>query len=304
MRLRAGCLLLAGQLYGYAQQPTFSTGVKVVTLLASVRDRDGHIIQNLTKDDFELREDGRPQAIRYFSQESDLPLKIGLLVDTSRSQIHVLGPERKASYTFLDQVLREDRDLAFVLHFDIRVGLLQGFTSSRDKLASALDELAIPRRGSTLLYDAVRQASEELMQKEAGRKAFIILSDGVDVHSRNNIETAIEFAQRADTIIFSIVFANHMAFSPGAIAFNEAYLARGRKAMHRMASETGGEYFVVGWDHSIEKIYTQIEDELRHQYSLGYTSDQADSGGKYRKIALTVKSKGLTVRTRGGYYPK
>jgi VWFA-related protein len=300
MRLLLGCLALCA----YAQDATFSTDVKLVNVLASVRDRDGRIVTDLTKDDFELREDGRPQTIKYFSQESDLPLKIGLLVDTSRSQAHVLGPERKASYTFLDQMLREDRDSAFVMHFDIRVGLLQGFTSSREKLAAAFDELEIPRQGSTLLYDAVRQASQELMRKEAGRKAFIILSDGVDVQSENTIGTAIEFAQRADTLIYSIVFANHMAFTPGSIAFNEAYLARGRKAMHRLANETGGEYFVVRWGTTIEKIYEQIENELRHQYGIAYFSDQPESNGKYRKIVLAAKRKGVVVRTRDGYYPK
>jgi VWFA-related protein len=300
MRLLMASLALCA----YAQDATFSTDVKLVTVLASVRDRDGHIIQNLTKDDFDLREDGRPQTIKYFSQESDLPLKIGLLVDTSRSQTHVLGPERKASNTFLDQMLREDRDSAFVMHFDIRVDLLQGFTSSRDKLAAALDQLEIPKQGSTLLYDAVRRASEELMLKQSGRKAFIVLSDGVDVRSENTIGTAIEFAQRADTLIYSIVFANHIAFTPGAIAFNEAYLAHGRKAMQRLAKETGGDYFVVRWGTTIEKIYEQIENELRHQYSIAYISDQAGSTGTYRKIALTAKRKGVVVRTRDGYYPK
>jgi VWFA-related protein len=278
--------------------------VKLVTVLASVRNRDGRIIQDLTKDDFVLLEDGRPQTVKYFSQESDLPLKIGLLVDTSRSQISVLKPEREASYKFLDQVLREDRDLAFVLHFDIKVGLLQGFTSSREKLATGLDQLEIPKHPATLLYDAVKQASAELMQPETGRKAFIVLSDGVDVRSANNIGTAIEFAQRADTIVYSIVFASHMAFSPLGIAIHEAYLAKGRKAMQRMARETGGDYFVVPWDHPIEKIYSQIEDELRHQYSIAYTSDQADASGKYRKIVLTSNRKNLVVRTRDGYYPK
>ncbi len=142
------------------------------------------------------------------------------------------------------------------------------------------------------------------MLKETGRKAFIILSDGVDVRSQDNIGTAIEFAQRADTLIYSIVFANHMAFSPAGFAFNEAYLARGRKAMQRLANETGGDYFVVRWGLTIEKIYEQIENELRHQYSIAYISDQAESNGKYRKIKVTANRKGLVVRTRDGYYPK
>src|SRR5882724_9216111 len=178
--LRFGLLL--GLVFGcHPQVPTFSSDTKVVTLLASVRDRDGAVVKNLTREDFRLDEDGHRQTIRYFSRESDLPLVIGLLVDTSRSMQTVFEPERVASNRFLERVLREDRDLAAVVHFDVRVGVLQGFTSSREKLAQALDQLKIPARPSTLLYDAIRETSENLMRKQSGRKAFILLSDGMDV---------------------------------------------------------------------------------------------------------------------------
>jgi VWFA-related protein len=113
----------------------------VVTLLVTVRDRDGTVIKNLNQRDFTLEEDGRPQTIRYFSRETDLPLTLGLLVDTSQNQVDVLEPERLASYAFLDRMLRPDRDLAFVAHFDYRVELLEGFTGSREKLRAALAEL-------------------------------------------------------------------------------------------------------------------------------------------------------------------
>ena len=127
------------------QQPTFTSEVKVVNLLATVRDKKGQIINNLTKNDFLLEEDGRPQTIQYFSQESDLPLTLGLLVDTSLSQLRVLGAERSASYRFLEQVLREDKDQAFVIHFDREVELLQDLTSSRAKLEAALKLLEMPQ---------------------------------------------------------------------------------------------------------------------------------------------------------------
>jgi VWFA-related protein len=296
-------LALAIVFRGSAQEPTFSADVKVVTILATVRDSENRTVKNLTKDDFVLEEDGRPQTIQYFSQESDLPLTIGLLVDTSRSQIHVLEPERKASYVFLDKILR-DRDQAFVAHFDIRVNLLQGMTSSREDLAKALQELRIPRRGSTLLYDAIKETSEGLMRKQTGRKAFIVLSDGVDVHSEATMGTAIEYAQRADTLIYSIVFAHHVYVAhPAVIASNEIYLLRGRKAMQRLARETGGGYFVVSKSEPIEKIYARIEDELRHQYSIGYTSDRRDASADYRKLHLSAKQSGLAVQSREGYYP-
>src|SRR5579863_23129 len=172
-----------------AQEPRFSTGVDVVTLLANVHDREGHIVKNLTRDDFALLDGGKAQTITYFSQESDLPLTIGLLVDTSRSQRNVLEPERKASYTFLDQVLREDQDRAFVARFDTEVVVEQGFTSSRQELSAALDRLEIPGRAATLIYEAIRSTSEKQMRPQSGRKAFILLSDGVSFRDPCSIGT-------------------------------------------------------------------------------------------------------------------
>ncbi len=297
-------LILAALWQASAQDATFSTDVNLVTLLATVRDRNGKFVKGLGKEAFSLEEDGRPQTILHFSQESNQPLKIGLLVDTSRSQIPVLEPERKASFTFLDQVLRAD-DAAFVLHFDFRVALLENFTSSREALAKALAALQIPARASTLLFDAVQQASETLMKPQSGRKAFIILSDGGDVHSKTTISTAIEYAQRADTVIYSILFAAHnMGIGPGIMAGQAIYHARGRKVMRRLAEETGGLYFEVSKKETIEQIYGEIEDEMRNQYSIAYRSNRADASGGYRKISLKMADRHLTVHTRPGYYPK
>jgi VWFA-related protein len=298
--------LILGALWrAQAQDLTFSIDVNLVELLVTVRDKTGRFVKDLTKDDFSLEEDGRSQTILHFSQESNQPLKIGLLVDTSRSQISVLEPERKASFAFLDQVLRAE-DSAFVLHFDIHVELLQEFTSSREALAKALDALKIPRRSSTLLFDGVRQASEELMQRQNGRKAFILLSDGVDVHSKSSIGTAIEYAQRADALIYSTVFgANPLrAIHPAVIALQEIYREHGRKTMRRLAEETGGRYFEVSKNKSISQIYREIEDEMRNHYTIAYTSDRRDGSKGYRKISLTLADKNLTARTRPGYYPK
>src|SRR5271170_6027874 len=186
-------------------QPTIAVEVKTVSVLATVRDKHGKIVSNLTKDDFQLDEDGRPQTIKYFAHESDLPLRLGLLVDTSLSQRRVLDQERSASYSFLDKLLRQDKDLAFVIHFDREVELLQDFTPSRPQLQAALQKLSTPQfdggggsnggggsgnggggrgrsshGGGTLLYDAIFLGSDELMSKQQGRKALIVLSDGVD----------------------------------------------------------------------------------------------------------------------------
>ena len=181
---------------------TIAVDVKVVTLPVTVRDKHGKIIRDLTKDDFTLQEDGRPQSIRYFSQDTNLPLTLGLLVDTSRSQTNVLDAERSASRSFLEQMVVQPKDKAFLIHFDREVELLQDLTSSREKLQSALDLLKTPsdrersndpndsddsrsgsgshHSGGTQLYDAVFLASNELMKKQQGRKALVFLSDVVD----------------------------------------------------------------------------------------------------------------------------
>ena len=214
------------------QQPAIAVDVRVVNVFATVRDKHGAIVPNLTKDDFTLEEDGRPQTIRYFTRETDLPLTLGLLVDTSMSQRRVLDQERSASSTFLDQVLRPNKDLAFVIHFDREVELLQDLTSSRQKLLSALELLQTPqftrnvgsnsptsspgsyhRGGGTLLYDAVYLASNEMMKKQQGRKALVVLSDGVDTGSQETLAKAIEAAQRADTLVYSILFADDQAYT-------------------------------------------------------------------------------------------
>ena len=220
-----------------ADQPltTVSVQVKVVNVLATVRDKHGKIVNGLSKDDFTLDEDGRPQAIKYFARETDLPLTLGLLVDTSLSQRRVLGEERSASESFLAQILREDQDKAFVIHFDREVELLQDLTASHEKLHSALESLETPQfartsgggpgqgsgrgagrhGGGTLLYDAVYLAADELMEKQPGRKALIVLSDGVDMGSQESLDVAIESAQRANTIVYSILFKDDDAYGNG-----------------------------------------------------------------------------------------
>lgn len=289
-------LLLSALYRVAAQDPDFSSDVKVVNLFATVRDRDNNVIRNLTKEDFSLTEDNRPQSIRYFSRETNLPLILGVLVDTSQSQHWVLENERTASYAFLQEMLRPDKDLAFVASFDFRVKMLAEPTSSVQTLRAAFDALKIPILGSTLLYTAVKRTSEDTMRKEKGRKAFIILSDGVDVHSRTSLGTAIEYAQRADTTVYSILFADSRN--------NGFYSRRGRKALERLSLETGGSFFEVTDHQSIEKIYARIQEELRSQYSLGYTPDRSQTETEYRKIRLSTGRDDLIVQTRDGYYPR
>jgi VWFA-related protein len=307
-RLAKSCLwvvILVATVFGWAQEvPTFSASVNVVSLLATVRDHDGRIVNNLTPDDFVLEEDGIPQKIRYFSQETNLPLTIGLLVDTSRSQTRVLGEESQASNAFLDQVLRENKDQAFVVHFDIKVETLQGLTSSRAQLASALQQLRIPEQVSTLLHSAVHDSSENFMKNQTGRKALILLTDGVAFKDPMSVSTAIEFAQRADAILYSIRFSDPISIRPIRAAVIAAAKEHGKLELERMAKETGGFSYAVTKTQTIEAIYSEIEDALRNQYSIGYTPVRSTSDGKYHKIKLITKDKHLIVSTRTGYYAK
>ena len=282
----------------------FTTEVKVVSVLVNVRTKQGEIVRNLTKDDFSLAENGRPQTIRYFSRDTGLPLTIGLMVDTSMSQVSVLDAERGASLRFLDQVLRENQDQMFIMQFDMSVQTPQPLTASRAKLNEALSYVNTPSRGDlsmqtgggTLLYDAVLQASKEIMINQKNRKALILLTDGVDTGSEATAADAITAAQRADTLIYSILFSD-----PG--AYGISFLGHeGRTVLMRMSRETGGGFFEVSKKQTIEKIYPEIEEELRNQYSIGYTSDQPDAAGKYHKIQLTTKKSELMVQTRDGYY--
>ncbi len=286
------------------EQPTFSTGIKVVNVLASVRNKKGAFIRDLEKDDFAVAENGRPQTIQYFSRETGLPLTIGLMIDTSMSQKRVMEAERIASYTFLEKVLREKKDQVFIMQFDLSPILRQELTSSFLKLSEALQRVDTPSMndlhsqtgGGTMLYDAALKAAKEIMTKETGRKALIVLSDGVDTGSEASVVDAIEAAQKADTLIYSILFSDEGFYG---IFSGEA---NGRNVLMRMSRETGGGFFEVSKKQSLDDIYTQLQEELRSQYNIGYVSDQPVSVSEFRKIQLTTHQKGLIVQARGRYW--
>jgi VWFA-related protein len=339
-------------LRGQQGNTTFSTDVKVVNLLATVRDKQGQIVRDLTKEDFLLDEDGRPQTISYFSRENNLPLTLGLLVDTSGSERRMIPDERRASLRFIEQVLRPDKDMAFVIHFDFEVELLEDLTNSREKLEKALNQLdssqpQLQRQqqgggypgggypgggqggqrggrgrggGGTDLYDAVYLAGDELMRKQKGRKALILLSDGVDTGSKETLGSAIEAAQRADTLVYSILFEDPNGYGNNLGGFGGPRMGRrggmgrtpypttnrpdGKKILEQISRETGGRFFEVSRKWTIDKVYEAIEEDLRNQYSLGYTSDQQGTDRGYRRIHLTTRQKGTVVQTREGYYPQ
>lgn len=313
------------------ENTTFSTNVQVVNVLVTVRDKEGHIVQNLTREDFTLEEAGRPQTLRYFSRETDLPLTLGLLVDTSGSERRLIGQEQTASFRFLVEVLREDKDMAFLIHFDRDVELLQDLTSSRKRLERALADLEPDEsqwswgrrgspggshrgpRGGTTLYDAVYLASNDVMRKQHGRKALILLSDGEDNASKEPLSVAIEAAQRTDTLVYSILFVDEQGFrggfggyGPGRHRGGMGRMPEGRpdgkKVLRRISDETGGAFLEVSKTETLSDIFSRIQEELRNQYNLGYTSDKPSAGNEYRTIQVATKQNNLVVQARRGYY--
>jgi VWFA-related protein len=339
---------------------TFKVDVNIVNLLATVRDHNGRLVGDLTKEDFILEEEGKRQDITHFTKQTDLPLKIGLLIDTSRSQEKLMDDERHASNQLWDQVLHFDRDKAFIIKFDSESELLQDLTGSRRLLQDALNDLqsfpslrrptngpgnsdwsgysltqvwpggGIPfpgggqprrqwgggRRGGapgdqrrqqpmsgTVLFDAVYLASNEILQQQEGRKAIIIISDGVDNGSKVTEKEATEAAHHADTIIYCIRYYDNSAYNRrgGKPVENEAAL--GLKTLKSLSQESGGQVFDLSKGMSLKEAYAKIQEELRNQYSLGYISSNSGGSG-FRRISLSTKNSKLEVTTRAGYYSK
>jgi VWFA-related protein len=344
--------------------PSIHVDVREVTLPVTVRDKHGKLVQSLGKDDFVLEQDGKPQTISNLRRETDLPLTLGLLVDTSMSMRSELSAEKSASEKFLDQMLAQSTDQAFVIHFDREVELLQDLTSSRDKLYKALGllETAQPedrsqdtrgdgddrgqgqprmrRHGGTQLYDAIYLAANEVLKKQPGRKAIVVLTDGQDRGSKETLADAVEAAQRADTMVYAIYlkgeemnrggFGNQrgrggmggprIGYPGGGGGYPGGYpgggsggsgrrggereepRVDGKKILTEITTKTGGQMFEVTKKETVDEIYAQIAEELRTQVVLAYTPDKASADAGYHRVSLTAKNKDYKVQTREGYY--
>jgi VWFA-related protein len=295
------------------QLPTFTSNVNVVNLFFNVKDKKGGLIPSLKKEDFKVFEDGKPQTIKYFSAESDQPLTLGILIDTSVSQERVLPMEKEVGAAFLKDVLRP-KDLAFVISFDVNVDLLHDYTNEPSTLRRAMDEARINSGGGvsgpaglgggpfptsqvprgTLLYDAVYLAAHDKLSREVGRKAMILLTDGEDQGSQLKMVDAIESAQKADAIVYVLLIADR-GFYGG--------MYGGDRDMRKMTEETGGRVIEVG--NKFEKLregFNQIANELRSQYSIGYTPTNAARDGGFRKVEIKTDGKDYRVQARKGYY--
>jgi VWFA-related protein len=296
---------------------TLKVNVEVVQLFFNVKDKHGALIPNLTKDNFDLFEDGQPQTIKYFKAESDLPLTLGILIDTSYSQHLVLDMEKSVGGSFLESTLRA-KDEAFVISFDVDINLIQDFTTSVSRLKHALNEAQINNGGvscsggpigpqgpipcpstgprGTALYDAVYLASHDEFSHEVGRKAMILLTDGEDQGSRLKIRDAIEAAQKADAICYVLLIADR-GFTYGFGGYT------GVSDMKKLTQETGGRVIEVG--NKIEKLrqaFDQISQELRSQYNAGYVPTNSNRDGSFRKVEIKPRQSDYRIQARSGYY--
>ncbi len=309
-----------------AQEPVFSAAGRVVTLFATVRDSEGRLVRNLNKEDFTLLDDGNAANITFFSRDADEPLAVGLLIDTSSSQFTVLERERRAAYRFLDRILVPDRDSAFVVKFDARVRFLCGPTSSLDELRVALGEADFslkrnapkshrkePRlkdiAGGTKLQTAVKDSCDNVMRALGGRKALLLLTDGVDTASRTTLAEAIEHARRSDTSVYSILYSE-AGKAGSARGFSGSAPMRasekGASILSELALRTGGRFFTVTADRSLEQVLDEIEAELTGQYSIGFTPAVGGSG-EYRRLSLRISGtmgNRFVVHSRDGYFAR
>ncbi len=314
-----------GQTQSEAQPFTMSVQSHLVSLPVTVRNSKGELMQSLTQDDFELYEDGKRQKIRYFDLEKDRPLTLGLLVDTSGSVRDFVKQEHKASDVFFDSMLQKKEDTAFLVRFDTAVTMLQPPTGSRDALHAAVERLEEPHdpqpafvavpgtkpvnpiAPGTLLYDAIVVVCSRVTAPFPGRKAIVILSDGEDWGSQRSLAAAIEAAQQANTVIYTILYTKrggvkdppHFANAPH-MAITKDTKMTGQYVLELLASTTGGHTYEISESRPLKTIYAKIAEEMRMQYTMAYTPVKRGTG--YRKIELRAKDKGLQIQTRFGYY--
>lgn len=299
------------------QQPvtTFKANTNVVQLFFNVKDKKGALIPNLSRDKFEVFEDKKPQTIKYFSADSELPLTLGILIDSSASQERVLDMEKQVGGAFLGEILRP-KDMAFVIDFNIGVSLLQDFTNNARRLKAALYSVKINSGGQaavpgipgagggpvptigqpkgTLLYDAVYLASHDEMGQQVDRKAMILLTDGEDQGSQYKIMDAIDAAQKADTIVYVLLCADRGFYGFGGYS--------GDSEMRKMTSETGGRVIEVGnKTDKLKAAFDQISAELRSQYNIGYVPTNPVKNGGFRRVEIRSKD-GYKIQARSGYF--
>jgi len=296
---KLGTLGTAGQQPSKSDDPEekLTTIIKLVdevNVVFNVTDKRGKFVNDLKKDDFRVLDDGKPPiAIRSFRSETNLPLRVGLLVDASNSIRDRFKFEQDAAIEFLNQIIRPKYDQAFVMGFDTTPEVTQGFTDSTEALSKGVRMLR--PGGGTAMYDAIYSACrDEIMAKDTGnlatRRAIILLSDGDDNQSRVSREEAVEMAQKAEVIIYTIS------------TNTSGQKLKGDKVLEHFADETGGRAFFPFKIQDVSDAFSQIQDELRSQYAISYKPADLQANGKYHAIQILADNKKYKVRARKGYY--
>lgn len=298
---------------GQDQETVIRVEVEEVNVTCSVRDRNGRLVGDLKKDDFSLREDGKPQEIKRFARDTDIPLTLGLLVDVSPSQGRLIETEKDAASQFFSDVLRP-KDLAFLMTFGSEAELVQDLTGSAKLLRAGLDGLRVnasvgglhpgpvptasqPR--GTILFDAVYLAANERLRGQVGRKAMVLITDGIDQGSRVKIQDAIRAAHMADAMVYAIDYYDPGFYNRGG---GWGYGGGADSDLRKMAEETGGRVFKVDRKHRLSDVFRELQEELRSQYSLTYTPTNTARNGEFRKIEIKAREGELKVQARKGYF--
>jgi Ca-activated chloride channel homolog len=272
----------------------FRATVNEVPVVFTVTDKHNHYVRDLSKKDFKVMDDGRPVVeIRSFRRETDLPLRVGLLIDSSASVRGRFKFEQEAAIEFMNQTIRPKYDQAFVLGFDSSLEVTQEFTGDSELLSKGIRSL---RPGnSTRLYDALFYACRERLnspETASVRRAIVLITDGEDNSSRSTREEAIEMALRANVIVYTI--------STNFPGYSES--GKYDKILQRIADATGGRWFEPFQVTDVANAFSQIQADLRSQYALAYRPESFRHDGRYRTIEILAEHKGLKVHSRHGYY--
>jgi Ca-activated chloride channel homolog len=288
------------------QEPPLKVTTNLVHLVVTVMDRRHEFITDLDKSDFKVLENGQPQEIRFFGRETDLPLRIGVLLDTSNSIRQRLEFEKEAAVDFLDRVIRPDKDMAFLMTFDNDPQIIQDYTDDRALLTSAIrDQRA---GGGTALNDAIYLASQKLTKAPLPkgtssdiRRVAVVISDGEDNLSDRALSEAIDASIRAETVVFTISTNTDWIAVDNPEKPHKYNLDPGDKILQQFANQTGGQAFFPYSTDDLNESFLDISTELRSQYFIAYAPSTAPDG-QYRTIEVQTDRKGLIVRTRKGYY--
>ncbi len=273
---------------------TYRISVDLVNIFCSAWNKDTKaFVTNLAREDFAVYEDGMKQEIKNFARETNMPLTIALLVDTSQSVAPKLKFEQEAAINFFYTLLKEN-DRAMLVEFDSAVTMVQDFTNDPNKLAKQIRSMQAA--GNTALYDAIVRTCDEKLIRETGRKALVILSDGNDSASTETLARAREMALNADVTIFSISINRGGLFGVGGDSRG------GDKVLQQLANETGGKALFPFLVEDLDSAFREISQELRSQYNLGYISGNTKRDGSYRKIEVKVGERSLKLNYRKGYF--